>query len=293
MLTPNLICSLTAKTHHLLLLADSALPLGSFAFSSGLESYLSHQKHYLPSSPQGQPSPVTVFISSFLPLSLSSYAATSLPFVLAAARLVSQPSQLTSAALTALDDAQDAAIPCVVARRASIAQGRALLGIWERSFDGVVRHPAAVTEEGAKQAEEALRGFATLVRKSSSSTSASSSASAAAPTTMDEDAPPAASAHLAPLFGAVASLLGLAPEEAAYVFLLGHVKALVSAAVRAGMFGPYQAQRTLAGGEVHEMITAMVEREWETEVGDAGQTVPVMDLWVGRHELLYSRIFNS
>jgi len=33
--------------------------------------------------------------------------------------------------------------------------------------------------------------------------------------------------------------------------------------------------------------------EWETEPEDAGQVVPVLDLWVGRHELLYSRIFNS
>jgi urease accessory protein len=30
-----------------------------------------------------------------------------------------------------------------------------------------------------------------------------------------------------------------------------------------------------------------------TKVEDAGLSVPVMDLWVGRHEVLYSRIFNS
>ncbi|KAJ4417612.1 hypothetical protein N0V85_001774, partial [Neurospora sp. IMI 360204] len=79
----------------------------------------------------------------------------------------------------------------------------------------------------------------------------------------------------------------------AYVYLLSHVKALVSAAVRAGMFGPYQAQKTLASRQVQEMIAAVVEREWERGVEEAGQSVPVMDLWVGRHEVLYSRIFNS
>ncbi len=105
--------------------------------------------------------------------------------------------------------------------------------------------------------------------------------------------PPAVAAHLAPLFGAVCALVGLGLEQTAYVFLLGHVKALVSAAVRAGMFGPYQAQKTLAGGGVQGLIAAMVEREWETSVEEAGQNVPVMDLWVGRHEVLYSRIFNS
>ena len=59
------------------------------------------------------------------------------------------------------------------------------------------------------------------------------------------------------------------------------------------MFGPYQAQKTLATGMVQELIDAMVKREWDTPVERAGQNVPVMDLWIGRHEVLYSRIFNS
>lgn len=75
--------------------------------------------------------------------------------------------------------------------------------------------------------------------------------------------------------------------------MLSHVKALVSAAVRAGVFGPYQAQRLLASDQVQRLIDAVVDSEWDTAVADAGQRVPVMDLWVGRHELLYSRIFNS
>lgn len=105
--------------------------------------------------------------------------------------------------------------------------------------------------------------------------------------------PPAAHAHLAPLFGAVGALCGLALRQTAYVFMLGHVKALVSAAVRAGLFGPYQAQRILAGAEVQGLLAEVIEREWDTPVEEAGQSVPVMDLWFGRHELLYSRIFNS
>jgi urease accessory protein len=91
----------------------------------------------------------------------------------------------------------------------------------------------------------------------------------------------------------VAQLLGLTLRQTAYVFLLSHAKALVSAAVRAGMFGPYQAQKVLAGAEVQALIADMVEREWDVPVEEAGQSVPVMDLWIGRHEMLYSRIFNS
>lgn len=104
---------------------------------------------------------------------------------------------------------------------------------------------------------------------------------------------PLVSGHFAPLFGAVCAIVGLSLRQTAYVFMLSHVKALVSAAVRASMFGPYQAQTVLAGAAVQDMIHAGIEREWETAVEEAGQSVPVMDLWIGRHEVLYSRIFNS
>lgn len=104
---------------------------------------------------------------------------------------------------------------------------------------------------------------------------------------------PLVSAHLAPLFGAICALVGLGLRQTAYVFMLSHVKALISAAVRASVFGPYQAQKVLAGQQVQKMIDDMIDREWNTPVEEAGQTVPIMDLWIGRHETLYSRIFNS
>lgn len=75
--------------------------------------------------------------------------------------------------------------------------------------------------------------------------------------------------------------------------MLCHVKALLSAAVRASIFGPYQAQKLLASLNVRDSITKAIENEWDTKIEDAGQCVPVMDLWIGRHEMLYSRIFNS
>ncbi|KAK3308585.1 UreF-domain-containing protein [Chaetomium strumarium] len=269
---------LNSPTHFLLLLSDSALPLGSFAFSSGLESYLAHHQKTL--APQ-QPASFT----SFLPLSISSYASTTLPYVLAAHR---DPSL---ANLAALDDMLDASIICTVGRRASVAQGRALLSIWERSFVG---SPGTGTGAGGEtdgeREGEGVRGFSALLRCSAASSSPSSSGDGGGAWDVD---PPAVAAHLPPLFGAICALVGLDLEQTAYVFLLGHVKALVSAAVRAGVFGPYQAQRTLASGSVQGLIRVMIEREWETRVEDAGQNVPVMDLWAGRHEVLYSRIFNS
>lgn len=59
------------------------------------------------------------------------------------------------------------------------------------------------------------------------------------------------------------------------------------------MFGPYQAQKILASEQVREVVEAVIRREWDTPFEKAGQSVPVMDLWIGRHEMLYSRIFNS
>ena len=243
---------LAASSHHfLLLLADSALPLGSFAFSNGLESYLAHTR------------PNSSF-PAFLNLSLSSYASTTLPFVLAAHR---NPIDLVE-----LDDTLDAAIMCTVGRRASVAQGRALLSIWDRSFSSALPLGASAV------AVQALKEFTILLRSTSS--------------TLASDLP-AASAHLGPLFGAIACILGMSLEQTAYVFMLSHVKALLSAAVRASMFGPYHAQKVLASVEVQEEIHKVIEKEWKTKIEDVGQSVPVMDLWVGRHEMLYSRIFNS
>jgi len=240
-----------SSQHFLLLLADSALPLGSFAFSSGLESYLAHTR---PSSS----------FPAFLHISLSSYSSTTLPFVLAAHR---NPVDLLE-----LDDTLDAAIMCTVGRRASVAQGRALLSIWDRSFSSALPFGAS------KDAVGALKKFTGALRSSSATVGGNL---------------PTASAHLGPLFGAIAGILGLSLQQTAYVFILSHVKALLSAAVRASMFGPYHAQKLLASVEVQDAAREVIERVWDTKIEDAGQTVPVMDLWVGRHEMLYSRIFNS
>ncbi|KAF2157994.1 urease accessory protein UreF [Myriangium duriaei CBS 260.36] len=246
--------------HALLLLSDSALPLGSFAFSSGLESHLAHLKH-TPASLPPPPTPRTPnkIIPAFLHDSLTNHASTLLPFVLSAYR---HPARLKQ-----LDDTLDASTPCTVARRASTAQGRALVGLWTRAL-----RPATATLASAE-----VESFIA--------------------------SPRAGAAHLAPLWGAVCAALGLGEAETAYVFLLGHAKAVVSAGVRAGVLGPYQGQMLLASEEVKGWVEGIVAGEVarmeelgddeEDGVGHAGVSVPVMDLWMGRHEMLYSRIFNS
>ncbi|KAF2418919.1 hypothetical protein EJ08DRAFT_599171 [Tothia fuscella] len=253
----------THSLHTLLLLSDSALPLGSFAFSSGLESFLAHEKVKVASSGNtANPSQLSSF-HIFLKVSLQSLASAALPYVLAAYR---EPSRIEE-----WDNDFDASAICTVARRASVAQGRALLSVWERSFRD---HHTLTSSSTSTDAISFLASFSTSLKSSSHNAY-----------------PP--NAHLAPLWGILTLILSIPLHSSAYLFLFSHARTVISAAVRASVLGPYQAQHVLASTELRDLMKGLVERYWDRRTEDAGQTVPAVDLWVGRHELLYSRIFNS
>jgi urease accessory protein len=257
-----------SSLHTLLLLADSALPLGSFAFSSGLESYLAHSKEKALVNKTGTVPSQYELLQTFLHLSLQSLSGTALPYVLATYR---DPTQLQE-----LDNNFDASTPCTVARRASVAQGRALLSVWDRSYRSHYPPPISTSEKEsvAGAAIIMLHEFSGLLRGTSS-----------------DPYPP--NAHLAPLWGVITQILSIPLHSAAYLFLFSHARTVISAAVRASVLGPYQAQALLASAELRDKIEALVVQHWDRTTEEAGQAVPVMDLWVGRHEMLYSRIFNS
>ena len=118
----------------LLLLADSNLPTGSFVASSGLESYL---KHGFSSS--SAESTVVAFITD----SLASYARSTLPFVSDAHHLVAVAREQSRGEgelnqvlkdLTELDHLYNSMTLNHVARRASKAQGVALLTLYSKGF---------------------------------------------------------------------------------------------------------------------------------------------------------------
>lgn len=228
----------TASTSHLLLLlADSALPLGSFAFSSGLESYIAHQRAPRPSARSS--------VSRFLQLSLHSLSTSTLPFVIAAH---THPSSSTD-----LDDVFDASTTCSVARRASISQGRALASVFTKSLSsGRVPCAAFTAYRGAQP-----------------------------------------HGHFGVAWGLVCRACEVPLDVACYVFLLAHAKATLSAAVRLSLVGPYQAQAVLAADETQVALKQGVRRGADVPVEEAAQSVPVLDVYQGRHELLYSRVFNS
>lgn len=196
-------------------------------------------------------------------------ASTNLPYLLAAYR---EPEELET-----LDNDLDASTLCVVAQRASVAQGRALLGVWERSFRMTYASvPHHIHSKSTTAATTTLGSFSDSLKSILTETDALS-----------------LKGHFAPIWGIVCLAMGVDSHQASYVFMLNHAKAVLSAAVRASVMGPYQAQTILASSHLQDLIMERIEREWETRVEDAGQVVPPLDLWIGRHELLYSRIFNS
>lgn len=253
--------------HSLMILSDSALPLGSFAFSSGLESCLAHQ------SRESRARGAAVF-HDFLRLSIDSVASAVLPFVVAGHQ---HPEMLEQ-----LDNDLDASTPCTVARRASLSQGRALLTMWDRSL----KANFVPTATAGNHASKALSDFSQALKAAYDRSRS---------TPGDTASEIGLCGHLAPLFGALAAAMSLDLIETIHLFLLNYAKTLLSAAIRASVIGPYQSQSLLASHWLRDMIRLRAHAELQSPVPveDAGQSVPILDIWTGRHEIIYSRIFNS
>jgi urease accessory protein len=259
--------SLHVSDHIFYLLTDSTLPLGSFAYSSGLESFQEHHKHRPPQSESAKESKSVTQIAlldKFLCLSVEAVAFANIPYLLNAFR--------NPAFLQTLDNDLDASTPCQVASRASRAQGGALLMLWRKSLATAPLPQSAQCVAGTK----AMNDFANNVAN--------------------------CYGHFAPLWGVICLATGQNIEQAAYVFLLNHARAVLSAALRtkASVIGQFHQYAVLGGAHLlsgrqtlHELVRGCLSRVWYLEPEYAGQVVPSMDLWIGRHDLLYTRVFNS
>jgi urease accessory protein len=98
-------------------------------------------------------------------------------------------------------------------------------------------------------------------------------------------------AHLAPLSGAVFLAIGLPLSTAQRVVLYGAARGVLSAAVRLGIAGSYEAQRMQF--ECGPRLELLAERCGGLSERDLVQTAPVLDLLQSRHDRLYSRLFQS
>ncbi|KAJ3515110.1 hypothetical protein NMY22_g14531 [Coprinellus aureogranulatus] len=276
------------EAYLLLLLSDSNLPTGSFVASSGLESYI---KHGFSSSLE----PTTL---TYLRDSLASYARMTLAFVGDAHRLVSglfPASQQGSSRvidvktilgkLIELDNLHDTMTLNHVARRASKAQGVALLTLYSKGFT-TTPYLQAYADPDKRDRERCmlhlLDQFKLRVRREE------------------------VGGHLPVCWGALTAALGLSIEKAQYLHLFLHARSLLSAGVRLNELGPYNAQQTLLHA-VRPLVAAEASRclhlrtgvlntsgdEFDEIMDGPANTWPLGEILATRHDLQHSRIFNS
>jgi urease accessory protein len=96
---------------------------------------------------------------------------------------------------------------------------------------------------------------------------------------------------VAPLSGVVFQVIGLPLETARTAMLFGAARGVLSAAVRLGIIGSYEAQRLHhdAGRDLSQLL----ERCNALDADDVSQTAPILDILHAGHDRLYSRLFQS
>ncbi|MFO1487162.1 MAG: urease accessory UreF family protein [Verrucomicrobiota bacterium] len=98
-------------------------------------------------------------------------------------------------------------------------------------------------------------------------------------------------AHFAPVFGACLSRLEISRETAMRLFLFNQLRAVLAAAVRLNIVGPMEAQM------LQHQLSAEAERVRQCcealSLDQIAQTAPLLDLWQGAQDRLYSRLFQS
>jgi urease accessory protein len=98
-------------------------------------------------------------------------------------------------------------------------------------------------------------------------------------------------AHVAPLTGVAFRAIGLPLETIQRAVLYAAARGVVSAAVRLGIAGSYEAQRLLFESAPTLEAVAFSCRDWSE--ADLAQTEPILDLLQAAHVRLYSRLFQS
>jgi urease accessory protein len=98
-------------------------------------------------------------------------------------------------------------------------------------------------------------------------------------------------AHFAPVFGACLRRLAVSREATMRLFVFNHLRSVLAAAVRLNIIGPMEAQST------QHQLAARAELVGShcaaLTLDDLAQTAPLLDLWQGAQDRLYSRLFQS
>jgi urease accessory protein len=97
--------------------------------------------------------------------------------------------------------------------------------------------------------------------------------------------------HLAPAFGVITRIFEINRADAARLFVFIHLRGVLASAVRLGIIGPLEAQR------IQFKLSAFAEEIAQDSLSlttdDIAHTAPLLDLWQGTHDRLYSRLFQT
>jgi urease accessory protein len=97
--------------------------------------------------------------------------------------------------------------------------------------------------------------------------------------------------HLAPTAGAVLAVLGVPLAAAERLILYVALRGVLSAGVRLGICGPLEAQRIQAC--LADTIEEVAAASAALDPDEVAQTTPLIDLFQGHQDRLYSRLFQS
>ncbi|KAI8343939.1 hypothetical protein BC941DRAFT_491747 [Chlamydoabsidia padenii] len=228
----------------LYILTDSALPTGGFVASSGLEA--TFQAGLLTRDT----------LPAFVQSSAHSYSSQTLCFVKAGYNVPDQEDPM--AALDECDDTCEAVMVAnTVARRASLAQGVAMLTLYLKCF----------IDSRPDKDIQLVKKWKLRIR---------------AGTTFG---------HFPVCFGLICRLLEVDLENTLHLWLYLFTRTLYSSAVRLNLVGPYEAQKLLF--ESRASVEVVIQQTNHLTMDDCCQTNPLLDVCQGMHDRLYSRLFNS
>ena len=97
--------------------------------------------------------------------------------------------------------------------------------------------------------------------------------------------------HFAPVFGGVFQALGVGRETMQQLHLHFTLRGALSAAIRLGVLGPYEAQRVQS--RFAPVLDGILARCASLGLEELAQTAPLLDLFQSNHDRLYSRLFQS
>ena len=98
-------------------------------------------------------------------------------------------------------------------------------------------------------------------------------------------------AHFAPVFGVSLQRLEISRITTGRMFCFNHLRSLLAAAVRLNITGPMEAQ--ILQHRLATKVEAVLKTCDTLTLDDLAQTAPLLDVWQGAQDRLYSRLFQS